>query len=93
MDFQTLHSMKSSGSVVKLDKDRSKNDGRSRIRLLLRSEALSVDEIMAKLNTSNRISVYNSVRRYEKKGTIVAFNVSGKIVYADKEVAKGFGLV
>jgi hypothetical protein len=93
MDFQTLHTMNSSGAVFKLDKDRSKNDGRSRIRMLLRSEALSIDDLMIKLNNTNRVSVYNSVRRYEKKGLIVAFNVKGKVVYADKEVAKNFGLL
>ena len=64
----------------------------SKVMAILEKEALSANELASRLSMT-KASAYNTMRKYEKKGRLVAFNVGGDIVFVSKETAKREGII
>ncbi len=84
--------MKEKGILRELPTDRPKAGISSSILGLLRTEALTIKEIREKLNIKST-TAYNAIRRLEKRGSIVAFDQFGRIVFVEKKKAKEEGLL
>ena len=93
VNIDKIRELKESGKDVILPYKRSRV-GRTQMRVLdlIDNEALQPKEIASKLSMSY-VGAYNSLRKYEKSGLVVALNIDGRVHYLSKKTAIKEGLV
>ena len=88
LNFEKARELKAKDCLRQFTADDGRVGGlKGRVLGLLSQELLTEEEVQAKLKISARAS-YNGLRRYLKKGLIVAFVVDGKKYYTEIGKAK-----
>lgn len=91
-DFDELRKKKEGGQIAILPVNRSKGRITTMILEFLEKEPASVEAISQKLKIS-LTTAYNTARRLEKKGKLIAFSLNGQVIFIEKKKAKEEGLL
>jgi len=93
-DYLTrLKEEKKKGVLNILDVNRKGRNRVSPVLMALREKPYTVEDLVKKTGKGKQ-SVLNAVNKFEKKvKNVVAFELSGQIVYFEKECAKKEGLI